>query len=150
MSEKKRILLVDDANTMRGILKSALMQGGYHDFVEADNGQRAIERLAEHRVDLILCDWDMPKMTGIEFLRHIRADEKLKNLPFILITANAHEKLVREAIAAEVDDYLIKPIRPDMLLRKVKAVFIKTRARNEPPQAGVNLDDAEVVETVTQ
>ena len=129
-SETTKILVVDDMNTMRALVKSQLKAMGFRRFVDADNGENAFKVLeaakAENApVELVLSDWNMPVMTGLEFLKKIRTIEAYKNLPFILGTAEGEQSQVMEAIKAGVSNYLVKPFTPAGLQEKILAVWKK-------------------------
>ena len=110
-----KILVVDDFATMRKIVKNVLRQIHLENTLEAENGKKALELLDKEEVDLIISDWIMPEMTGIEFLKACKADPKFRNIPFIMITAEAQRDNVLEAIQAGVDNYIAKPFTPDKL-----------------------------------
>jgi two-component system, chemotaxis family, chemotaxis protein CheY len=110
-----KILVVDDFATMRRIVRNVLKQIHLENTVEAENGKQALELLHKEEIDLIISDWIMPEMTGIEFLRACKADPKLKTIPFIMVTAEAQKDNVLEAIEAGVDNYIAKPFTPDKL-----------------------------------
>lgn len=116
MSQYK-ILITDDMQSMRGMLKSILVQAGFDNLTEAENGQSAMNKLQEEKFDLVICDWDMPRMSGLEVLESIRADESLHQIPFIMVTANSDRDKVTRAIDAGTDGYIIKPLQPDTLLQ---------------------------------
>ena len=120
---KLRILIVDDMSIMRTILKALLINMGVTDILEANNGEMALETLQKNKVDLILSDWNMPKMTGIELLRKIRADIVLKNIPFVMISAEATKENISRAIHLHVSQYLIKPICAAQLEQKVSPLL---------------------------
>ena len=119
---KLKTLIVDDISSMRMMIKSVLREYGIIDVYEAGDGEKAVEVIAASRFDLIICDWDMPKMNGLEFLQHVRADETTRQLPFIMLTANANREHVAQAIDAGVSDYLAKPFKPADLIRKIDRV----------------------------
>jgi len=115
-----KILVVDDLSTMRKIIKNILNQLGFKNIVEADDGTTALEILKKEKVDLILADWNMPKMSGIELLKIIRSNEATKEIPFIMITAEAQKEHVLEAIKYRVNQYIVKPFTPETLKEKLK------------------------------
>ena len=117
------ILVVDDFNTMRRIIKTALKQIGFKTILEADDGTTALRVLKEHKIDLILADWNMPKMSGIQLLKEVREDESLKEIPFVLVTAEAQKDNVIQAIKAGVNNYLVKPFTADGIKEKLEQVF---------------------------
>lgn len=118
-----RTLIVDDMASMRLMIKTLLREHGIDNVVEASDGSKAVEALRGNRFQLIICDWDMPKMTGLEFLRHVRAEPDLAEVPFIMLTAVANRDHVKSAIEAGVSDYLTKPFKPHDLLRKIQRVL---------------------------
>jgi two-component system chemotaxis response regulator CheY len=115
-----RVLVVDDFATMRKIVKNVLKQISIENVVEAENGKHALTVLQTEPVDLIISDWMMPEMTGIEFLK-----EEKKKIPFIMVTAEGQKDSVMEAIKSGVDNYIVKPFTPD----KLKDAIDKARAR---------------------
>ena len=127
---KTRILVVDDMGPLRAIVKGQLKDLGFTDILEASDGHRAIEVLKTEflkgqPVELILSDWNMPVMKGIEFLKLVRADKRLGPLPFIMITAESERTLVMDAVKAGVSSYIMKPFTPAMLETKMKTVWTK-------------------------
>jgi two-component system chemotaxis response regulator CheY len=127
---KTRILVVDDMGPLRAIVKGQLKDLGFIDILEASDGHRAIEVLKTEflkgqPVELILSDWNMPVMKGIEFLKLVRADKRLGPLPFIMITAESERTLVMDAVKAGVSSYIMKPFTPAMLEAKMKTVWTK-------------------------
>ncbi len=118
-----KILIVDDFATMRKIIKNILIQLGFKEILEADDGTTALEILKKQKVDLIISDWNMPKMNGLELLKAIRRDENLKNIRFIMVTAEAQKDNVIEAIKCGVNQYVVKPFTPETLKEKLEKVF---------------------------
>ena len=118
-----KILIVDDFATMRKILKNLLFQMGLKNVIEADDGTTALEVLAKEKVDLIISDWNMPKMTGIELLKAVRNDENLKSVKFIMVTAESQKENVIEAIKLGVNQYVVKPFTPEVLREKLDKVL---------------------------
>jgi two-component system chemotaxis response regulator CheY len=118
-----KILVVDDFATMRKIIKNILTQLGFKDIIEADDGSTALEILKKQKVDLIISDWNMPKMPGIELLKAVRSDENLKDIKFIMVTAEAQKENVVEAIKHGVNQYVVKPFTPETLKEKLEKVF---------------------------
>lgn len=119
------ILVVDDFSTMRRIVKNCLGQLGFKNITEAEDGQVALSKLQEGNFELVISDWNMPNMMGIDLLRAVRANEKLKTLPFVMVTAEAQKENVIEAAKAGVSNYIIKPFTADALQTKLEAVFSK-------------------------
>jgi two-component system, chemotaxis family, chemotaxis protein CheY len=120
-----RVLVVDDFATMRKIIKNVLRQINMDNVVEAENGKHALSVLKSDNIEFIISDWIMPEMTGIEFLRACKEDETIKNIPFVMVTAEAQKDSVLEAIKAGVDNYIVKPFTPE----KLKEVIGKTMAK---------------------
>ncbi|MBX6423598.1 chemotaxis response regulator CheY [Thermosulfurimonas sp. F29] len=118
-----RILVVDDFATMRKIIKNILSQLGFKNIIEADDGTTAWEILQKEPVDLIISDWNMPKMSGLELLKKVRADEKLKDTPFLMVTAEAQKENIIEAAKYKVSQYIVKPFTPETLKEKLEKIF---------------------------
>lgn len=114
-----KILVVDDMSTMRTILKALLNNMGVTDVIEASDGEMALQILQENKVDLILSDWNMPKMTGIQLLRRVREDILLQNIPFVMISAEATSENIAQAISLHVSQYLLKPVSAAQLEQKI-------------------------------
>lgn len=120
-----KVLVVDDFATMRKIIKNVLKQINIEDVLEAESGKHALSVLKNDAVDLIISDWIMPEMTGIEFLKACKGDDAYKGIPFIMVTAEAQKDNIMEAIKSGVDNYIVKPFTPD----KLKDAIDKARAR---------------------
>ena len=118
-----RILSVDDFSTMRRIVKNILRQLGYTNVDEAENGAAALSTLKEKKYDLVISDWNMPVMTGIELLKSVRADPGLKVTPFLMVTAEVEKSQVVEAIEVGVNSYILKPFTAKLLEEKLQAMF---------------------------
>ncbi|MEZ4744213.1 MAG: chemotaxis response regulator CheY [Bdellovibrionota bacterium] len=119
-----KFLVVDDFPTMRRIVKTLLRQNGYHNFIEAEDGQAAYRTLKENPdVEMIVSDWNMPNMTGLELLKAVRADPKFKHLPFLMVTAEAEKDNIIEAVKAGVSNYVVKPFTGETLNEKLKKIF---------------------------
>lgn len=118
-----RILVIDDFQTMRRIIINLLRQLGFTNMVEADDGSTAWERLQSEKVDLIISDWNMPKMTGMELLRKVRSDERLRTTPFIMVTAEGKRENVIAAVQAGVSNYIVKPFNAATLKEKLIKVI---------------------------
>lgn len=118
-----RVLVVDDTIAMRTILKSLLRNMGVINIIEAANGKAALKILQENKIDLILSDWNMPEMNGIELLRKVREDIRLKNIPFVMISAEATSENITQAIRLQVNQYLIKPVSAAQLEQKINPLL---------------------------
>jgi two-component system chemotaxis response regulator CheY len=115
-----RILVVDDSSTMRRIIINALNKVGYSDYVEASNGREGVEKLAATAVDLIITDWNMPEMSGVEFIRAVRANDQTRHIPALMVTTNASQDDITQAMEAGVNNYLVKPFTPDSIKEKIQ------------------------------
>lgn len=124
-----KILIVDDMATMRKIVSKTLREFGFSDIQEGTDGLMGWDILskAEPPFELIISDWNMPNLTGIELLKKVRANEKYANTPFILLTAEAEAAQVSEALKLGVSNYIVKPFSPDMLRQKLLATYTKTK-----------------------
>jgi two-component system chemotaxis response regulator CheY len=117
------ILIVDDYKTMLRIIRSLLTQIGFNNIDEAANGSIALEKLKEKKYELIISDWNMEPMTGLELLKNVRADEKTKTVPFIMITAESKTENVIAAKEAGVNNYIVKPFNVETLKAKLSSVL---------------------------
>jgi two-component system chemotaxis response regulator CheY len=118
-----RILTVDDMATMRKIIKSLLNQLGYTNVDEAENGKEALVKLKQNKYDLVLLDWNMPEMDGITLLQEIRKDPQLKDIPVIMVTAEAKKENVLLAIQSGANNYIVKPFTAETLKEKLEKVW---------------------------
>lgn len=118
-----KVLVVDDFATMRRIVKNILTQLGFKNIVEADDGATAVDLLKNEKVDLIISDWNMPKMTGLELLQHVRADASMADVPFVMVTAEAQQDNIILAVKAKVSQYIVKPFTAETLGEKLEKVF---------------------------
>ena len=118
-----KILIVDDFATMRRILKNILKKIGFTQIIEADDGSNALKVLEKERVDLVISDWNMPKMTGIEFLKAVRANTAFKDLPFLMVTAEAQKQNIIEAVQAGVSNYVVKPFTEEVITEKLAKIL---------------------------
>lgn len=116
------ILIVDDYVRMLRIIRSLLRQLGYHWVEEASDGASALAMLREKPFRLVISDWNMEPMSGLELLRQVRADPKLAGLPFIMVTAEARTAKIAEAQDAGVDGYIVKPFGAEALSSQIAAV----------------------------
>jgi two-component system, chemotaxis family, chemotaxis protein CheY len=118
-----RLLVVDDSSTMRRIIINTLNKLGYQEIAEAGNGREGLERLAAGPVDLVITDWNMPEMTGIEFVRALRAKPGGQTIPILMVTTNAAKDDIVEALHAGVNNYVVKPFSADVIKEKIEAVM---------------------------
>ena len=118
-----KILSVDDFSTMRRIIRTLLKQLGYRNVIEADDGTTALGMLREEPVDMIISDWNMPHMTGLELLKAVRADSRLQKIPFLMVTAEAEKANIIAAVQAGVNNYIVKPFTAELLQQKIEKIF---------------------------
>ena len=117
-----KILVVDDYATMRRIVRNLLTQIGFSDIEEAGDGVTALAKLRESKFGLVISDWNMEPMTGLQLLKEIRADNKLNATPFIMVTAESKTENVVAAKEAGVNNYIVKPFNAATLKSKIEAV----------------------------
>lgn len=127
---KTKVLVVDDMMTMRRIEIKILKEIGFTDFTEAADGIEAWQAVSSAKMPfgLIISDWNMPNCSGLDFLKRLRGDQKLKSTPFILVTAEAEQHQVLEAVKSGVDQYVVKPFNKDQLVAKLEAAHKKCAA----------------------
>ena len=118
-----KIIIVDDFATMRRIVKNILKQIGFNNIEEADDGATALPLIKTQNFDLIVSDWNMPQMSGLELLKAVRADDQLKDTPFLMVTAEAQKENIIEAVKAKVSNYIIKPFTAETLAEKINKIF---------------------------
>jgi two-component system chemotaxis response regulator CheY len=123
-----RILIVDDFSTMRRIVKNLLSDLGFTNTAEAEDGNAALAVLRSSPIDFVITDWNMPGMTGIELLKEIRADAKLKTLPVLMVTAEAKREQIIDAAQSGVNGYIIKPFTAQTLEEKLGKIFERLAA----------------------
>ncbi|NLI32857.1 MAG: response regulator [Deltaproteobacteria bacterium] len=117
------VLIVDDFSTMRRIMRNILRDLEFKNILEAEDGTAAVGILEKQPVDLVISDWNMPKMTGLDLLRHVRGNEKTKELPFLMVTAEAQKENVVEAVKARVSNYIVKPFTAATLGEKLAKIL---------------------------
>ncbi len=127
LDESMKILIVDDFSTMRRIIKNILKEIGYTNVDEADDGSTALEKLKDGGFDFIVTDWNMPIMPGIELLKAVRKDAKLKTLPVLMVTAEKSEQNVKDAVAAGVSNYIVKPFTAASLKERIDLIISKVK-----------------------
>ncbi|AZG36968.1 MAG: chemotaxis response regulator CheY [Shewanella psychromarinicola] len=123
MDKNMKILIVDDFSTMRRIIKNLLRDLGYNNTQEADDGSTALPMLQKGDFDFVVTDWNMPGMQGIDLLRAIRADDSLKHLPVLMVTAEAKREQIIAAAQAGVNGYVVKPFTAATLKEKLDKIF---------------------------
>jgi two-component system, chemotaxis family, chemotaxis protein CheY len=117
------VLIVDDYKTMLRIIRNLLKQIGFENVDDAADGAEALERLREKEYGLVISDWNMEPMTGFELLKEVRADDKMRKTPFIMVTAESKTDNVVAAKQAGVDNYIVKPFNAETLKSKLAAVL---------------------------
>jgi len=120
-----KVLVVDDSRIMRNIVKNSLLKNKKenYEFLEAENGVDALNILKNNDIEILLVDWNMPHLNGLELIKQLRSNDKYRALPIIMITSEAAKYNVIEAVKAGVNDYLIKPIKDDKLIEKIEQVL---------------------------
>ena len=128
---KVKVLVVDDILSMRHIMRRALSEIGFKEIHDAHNGEEGLEKLRSGGFGLLLLDWNMPVMAGIDMLRAIRSDPTLISLPVLMVTAEAQAEQIMEAVKAGVSGYLVKPFSTQALQEKLEKIFQKTAKAKE-------------------
>ena len=119
----KNVLVVDDSRIMRNIVKNTFSCMNIPcQFVEAGNGKQALALLEERQIDLVLLDWNMPELSGLDFLKTVRANDRYKNLPIIMVTSEAARYNVIEALKNGATDYIIKPVSEKSFREKLSKI----------------------------
>ncbi|KYG63117.1 hypothetical protein AZI86_15495 [Bdellovibrio bacteriovorus] len=125
-----RILVIDDMPSIRDLVKNTLRGMGYKNFQEAADGEEGLKTLeklhnGEQSIQLVISDWNMPKMKGLDLLKHVRATDNFKTLPFVLLTSESERDQVTEAVLAGVSQYIVKPFSAKIFEDKLKAAYAK-------------------------
>jgi len=122
---KKKILIVDDANSVRMLARAMLIDAGFKYVAQAKDGQDAIDFLNKRHVDLVICDWNMPVMSGLELFEKIQLDPALNKAAFIMLTSSSEHEKVSEAVSTGITNYILKPFNADILLKNAVKVLQK-------------------------
>ena len=122
---RMKVLVVDDFATMRKIVRNILKQIGFEEITEAEDGNAALRVLKNEKVGLVVTDWNMPNMTGLDLLREIRQNPQTSNLPVLMVTAEGLKENVMEAVKAGVNNYVVKPFTAEVLQEKIETIFKK-------------------------
>ena len=117
------ILIVDDLMTTRLFIRKLLRKLGFSNVSMAGDGEEALIEFKVKQIDLIICDWNMPNMDGMVFFKHLQKDTKLKNIPFLLMTAEKGKEKVVEAIKSGINHYIVKPVELGVLEKKLKEIL---------------------------
>ena len=125
-----RILVIDDMPSIRDLVKSQLKTMGFKHIYEAEDGEAGLETLHRHfkagePIELVISDWNMPKLKGLELLKKVRASSEFKDLPFVLLTSEAEREQVTEAVLSGVSQYVVKPFSAKIFEDKLKTVWEK-------------------------
>lgn len=123
LEKNAKILVVDDFATMRKVIRNILRQLGYENVSDAENGEEGFRSALAVDYGLIVSDWNMPVMTGLEFLKNLRSDPKTKNVPFLMVTAEALKENIIQAIQSGASNYIVKPFTPQVFEEKLKSIF---------------------------
>ncbi|MFW6457648.1 MAG: response regulator [Planctomycetota bacterium] len=115
-----KVLIVDDSRSMRRLITMALKHIGETDIMEAEDGVQAVHKLQEGIPDLILLDWNMPNMSGIQFLKRIKGHDKLKHIPVVMVTSEGKSSVIQEALDAGAEGYVVKPFKPQELAQRIR------------------------------
>jgi len=118
-----RILAVDDSATMRRIIVNTLKRAGFENVVEATDGKDALAKLASEDVNFIITDWNMPEMDGLTFVKNVRSDPAIKNIPILMVTTRSVKDDIIEAMKAGVNNYIVKPFTPQTLKEKIDKIL---------------------------
>ncbi len=125
-----RILIVDDMPTIRDLVKNHLRAMGFKNTIEAEDGELALKCMIDQNnkgepIEMVICDWNMPKMKGLDLLKQIRATSEWQNLPFVMLTSETDRESVTEAVLAGVSQYIVKPFAAKIFEDKLKTVWAK-------------------------
>jgi len=118
-----RILVVDDSPTIRELTKIFLKDLEFTNVEDAADGSNALEKLKSEVFDLVITDWNMPKLSGLDLLKTIRADDKMKKIPVLMVTSVDEKDNVIQAVQAGINDYILKPISAEVLKNKIDKIF---------------------------
>jgi two-component system chemotaxis response regulator CheY len=122
---RMKVLVVDDFATMRKIVRNILKQIGFEDISEAEDGNAALRVIKNEKVGLVVTDWNMPNMSGLELLQEIRRNGQTQKIPVLMVTAEGLKENVMEAVKAGVNNYVVKPFTAEVLQEKIETIFKK-------------------------
>jgi two-component system chemotaxis response regulator CheY len=123
MDLNMKIIIADDFPEVTRVIRNILKKIGFTNIREADGGKAVLRALKKEKYDLILCDWNMPDIPGIDVLKKIRSDDELKDIPFIMVTAETEKEKILAAIKAGVSNYIVKPFNAETINETLKKVF---------------------------
>ncbi len=132
MQSNTKFLVVDDFATMRRIIRNLLKELGFSNVDEAEDGVNALQKLKTEQFDFVVSDWNMPNMSGLDLLKSIRADERLKSLPVLMVTAEAKKENIIAAAQAGASGYVVKPFTAATLDEKMKRIFQTMQQEGTP------------------
>lgn len=119
---RKPVIIVDDVRSMRQVMATILRQSGFNSIIECESGEKAWHALESEkdRVGLVISDWSMEGMSGLDLLKKMKADTMMVNIPFIMVSGLSDLKYIQDAIKSGVTDYIVKPINPTIVLEKIQ------------------------------
>jgi two-component system, chemotaxis family, chemotaxis protein CheY len=120
---QNKILIVDDVLSMRSLAKAILREAGFAHVFDAPDGQEALKLMRKVKVNIVVCDWNMPVMSGLDFFKAVQEEPKLAGTPFIMLTSSSEGSKVKEAIEAGITSYMIKPYKPADLVKKINSLL---------------------------
>ena len=119
-----KFLIVDDSVTMRRIVVNSLRNLGYDNFVEANEGKEAIEKLvSDDKINFVITDWNMPGVSGLDLVKSLRSNTKFASLPILMVTTRGVKEDIIEALQAKVSNYIVKPFTPSVLKEKIEQIL---------------------------
>ena len=121
---QNKILIVDDVLSMRSLTKAIIREAGFAHVLDAPDGQEALKLMQRVKINMVVCDWNMPVMSGLDFFKAVQAEPKLAGTPFIMLTSSSEGSKVKEAIDAGITAYMIKPYKPADLLKKISKMLM--------------------------
>ncbi|AFU97329.1 response regulator [Simiduia agarivorans] len=131
---KRRVLIIDDMDSIRNVESACVKQLGFNHVEAVSNGKLALDHIQNNTVDIIICDWDMPQVNGLDVLKALRVMPGHKTTPFIMVTGTHDEEQVKQAVAAGVTDYLVKPFQPNQLAYRVLRCLKSLMSKPDTPQ----------------
>lgn len=125
--KKKKALIVDDTNSIRMLIRSILLDAGFKYVAQAKNGNEAYNIVKRTQIDVVICDWNMPVMNGLEFFKLLHKDPELKKVAFIMLTSSCEKEKVKEALSSGVTHYILKPFNADTLLKNIFEILQESK-----------------------
>lgn len=116
---QKKILIVDDAASMRTLTKAILREAGFSHVFDVAGGEEALAMMRKVKINIVVCDWNMPGISGLDLYKTVKEDPKLDTPPWIMLTSSSEGDKVKEAISAGITSYIVKPFKPDNLIKQV-------------------------------